>query len=721
MFDFKLALGRLFFVVEIALSSAMLWAGSSPLPPLPVVDGDVYALHVQDGRLYMAGSFSSLDDGAVVHVRKGLAAIDIASGTVVLDWGPDLGGGVGGAGVARVLLPSADGKSMYVGGSFVTAGIETHGLLLEVDIDSGSSSYGQVSNWDAMLTGSSVNALALSMSSNLLYVGGDFSQVGGDFRQYLAAIDLTSFLATPWQPRPDDVIHSLLLTSDNSRLYVGGEFNVIGSDYDGRESRVALAALNTSNAAVQAWNPALIGQAVYDMELSGDEDALTVAGLFDSVGVLPRVNLAQIDTASALATTWVANTAAVAPAVDPAVYVLDVGPSGLFLVGGGYSEVSGVSSAHLAMLDIADGALLPWAPAVAVNATSKVRALAVDAATDTLFVGGVFDDVGGVPLDKNIAAFAMAPPVTVSVSPGGFASQTSLTVTLACADHSGGACVATYVTTDGSEPTTMSSVYSLPISIGITTTLKFFSVDSDGNREAVHTEIYVIDNVSPQTTTTPEPGLVNASSSSVVEVPCDEELSPGCESTYYAQLDLSCDDGVAGSGCSAINYSFDGGVSTFIYSALAPIKLLDGITELSYFSVDNAGNVEPLKTDSYNLDLTLPDISVSHDGGNYTSPLTLTVTCDDGAGSGCGYIYVSTDGVLPGPDVVPEAYSGPIDVMLDSASIIRVQVTDLAGNRGDKILGIYTFTSSVPLKSEGSGAALWLPLLLIPLVFFRWR
>src|SRR5690606_35071942 len=53
-----------------------------------------------------------------------------------------------------------------------------------------------------------------------------------------------------------------------------------------------------------------------------------------------------------------------------------------------------------------------------------------------------------------------------------------------------------YYTTDGSEPTTSSSVYSAPITISENTALKFCGVDSSGNPSRVMTETYIITTMS---------------------------------------------------------------------------------------------------------------------------------------------------------------------------------------------------------------------------------
>src|SRR3972149_985861 len=77
------------------------------------------------------------------------------------------------------------------------------------------------------------------------------------------------------------------------------------------------------------------------------------------------------------------------------------------------------------------------------------------------------------------------PRTTASPAAGGFPGP--LTVTLTTDEPA-----TIYYTTDGSAPSTASSVYSAPISITENTTLKYFAVDSLGNQESVKTGSYGI-------------------------------------------------------------------------------------------------------------------------------------------------------------------------------------------------------------------------------------
>jgi hypothetical protein len=61
-----------------------------------------------------------------------------------------------------------------------------------------------------------------------------------------------------------------------------------------------------------------------------------------------------------------------------------------------------------------------------------------------------------------------------------------------CADGTGSGCDRIYYTTNGSTPTTSSSVYSSPITISATTTLRFFAMDVAGNCESGKSQTYTI-------------------------------------------------------------------------------------------------------------------------------------------------------------------------------------------------------------------------------------
>ena len=105
--------------------------------------------------------------------------------------------------------------------------------------------------------------------------------------------------------------------------------------------------------------------------------------------------------------------------------------------------------------------------------------VAVTAPGDT---GGIAISLARVPVDT-------VPPATVA-SPGSGNYVNPLAVTLVANEPA-----TIYYTTNGQDPTALSPVYTTPIPISAATTLKFFGVDTAGNREAVQSTTYTFDPV----------------------------------------------------------------------------------------------------------------------------------------------------------------------------------------------------------------------------------
>jgi peptidoglycan/xylan/chitin deacetylase (PgdA/CDA1 family) len=110
---------------------------------------------------------------------------------------------------------------------------------------------------------------------------------------------------------------------------------------------------------------------------------------------------------------------------------------------------------------------------------------------------------GGAPAGVTVKTVAQvidgldttAPTTTISCD-GSACSSTyhpHVTVTLQATDNAGGTGVGkTYYTTDGSTPSTASTVYSGPFTVSSTATVNFFSTDRAGNAEAVKSQLIQI-------------------------------------------------------------------------------------------------------------------------------------------------------------------------------------------------------------------------------------
>jgi hypothetical protein len=124
-------------------------------------------------------------------------------------------------------------------------------------------------------------------------------------------------------------------------------------------------------------------------------------------------------------------------------------------------------------------------------ATTKAWTLTTGDGSKTVYVK--FKDTPGnwsTAYSKSILLDNTVP--TTSAFPAGGIYEASQWVTLGCSDGGGSGCDKVYYTTDGSTPTTLSPMYSSPINITATTTLKFFAKDLAGNSEIVKTQTYTI-------------------------------------------------------------------------------------------------------------------------------------------------------------------------------------------------------------------------------------
>ena len=117
--------------------------------------------------------------------------------------------------------------------------------------------------------------------------------------------------------------------------------------------------------------------------------------------------------------------------------------------------------------------------------------LTLRAPTTLRFVG--VDHAGNVSAVQTEEYFIDTRLPTTTATPPGGAYAVAQSVDLQCStDNDVARCAFTYYTVDGSTPDTHSPLFTQPLTIAETTTLKFFSEDTYGNLGPVQTETYVI-------------------------------------------------------------------------------------------------------------------------------------------------------------------------------------------------------------------------------------
>ncbi len=271
---------------------------------------------------------------------------------------------------------------------------------------------------------------AVVSDGSTLYIGGTFTQVtlssGEPFssaRNYLAAIDLTTYTLTSFDPNLNSSVTSLALSSDGSTLYVGGSFWCVGGEFEAaclESERFNLAAIDTTTGNATAFNPDPDGE-VNTLALSADDSLLFAGGSFTNVNTtgisLERNNVAAFTTADGIATDF-------DPNVDNWVSVIELSSDeSTIYVAGGFLTVNGsLPQEYIAEFDSGTGEVTGFKSAL--DGTGYALALSSDGAV--LYVGGEFTEFTissgeGVPFDEATQASVGAYP-KVSTSGGGGAT-----------------------------------------------------------------------------------------------------------------------------------------------------------------------------------------------------------------------------------------------------------------------------------------------------------
>jgi hypothetical protein len=221
-------------------------------------------------------------------------------------------------------------------------------------------------------------------------------------------------------------------------------------------------------------------------------------------------------------------------------------------------------------------------------------------------------------------------------------------VTLQASDVSGVA--ATYYTLDGGARQTYSGPFDLQDGVH---TVTYWSVDKAGNAEAPHAGHARIDTTDPVTTAT---GLSASSNPAWSDNPT---------------VTLQASDDV--SGVAATYYTLDGGARQ-TYSG--PFDLQDGVHTVTYWSVDQAGNVEAPHSGYVNIDTTAPTTTApglsAAANPAWTNKDRLSLTASDDL-SGVAATYYTVDGGAQ------QTYSAPF-TLADGPHTVTYWSIDKAGN-----------------------------------------
>ena len=344
------------------------------------VDGPATVLAVQEGILYMGGSFSHVAGSR----RSGLAAFDAASGEL-LAWKAGLRPGTSVSALTRqgnlVVLATDATSEEYRDSSRSLPGFR----ITQVDASSGRVRPGGVN--------ANERILALGVFGRVVVAGGDFSGVGVERRDGLAAMDGVRGTLLEWAPRTgtDPWEHPQALLVADGRLYVGGSITQI----DG-ERRQGLASFELATRKVTPWSPLVadMGDPFFDgvVALAEDDGTIYVGGDFTRINGVGRLGAAAIDAESGDVLDWNPEVGQQSgPRIELGAVKGVAIDDGRVYIGGEFEDVAGVSRGGLAAIDESSGALEEWNP----DPRDYAWVETILPSEDGAFVGGWFGEIGG--------------------------------------------------------------------------------------------------------------------------------------------------------------------------------------------------------------------------------------------------------------------------------------------------------------------------------------
>lgn len=255
--------------------------------------GVVNTIAVKDGILYIGGQFVAINKTP----RRNLAAIDLATGQV-LPWNPSLFGVSSTDLAITVYTMKIKDNTLYIGGKFFAINAQTtvRPGLAAVDLTTGIATNWNPQVGDLKTTNQYVNSI--DIAGNTVYVAGFFNLLSGNqARSNIAAVDATTGAVLPWNPGSNGLVDKIRVAGNLA--YVVGDFaNGVG----GQIRFFRIAALDLSSNLATAWNPDFKNGAVYDIAISGPD--LYVGGWYDSIALQPRPGLASFAAATGSLKSW---------------------------------------------------------------------------------------------------------------------------------------------------------------------------------------------------------------------------------------------------------------------------------------------------------------------------------------------------------------------------------------------------------------------------------
>jgi hypothetical protein len=287
-----------------------------------------------------------------------------------------------------------------------------------------------------------------------------------------------------------------------------------------------------------------------------------------------------------------------------------------------------------------------------------------------------------------------APASSIACSGGSCSSWYSQPVSVSLsATDAGTAVSAIRYTTDGSDPTASSALYSGPFTVSTTTTVKYRAWDMAGNVETTKSQLVQFDSAPP-----------------VSSIACNSSVCSSGAYTAPVSVSLSSTDS-GGSGGVEIHYETNGSDPSIFSPLYVSSFTVSTTTTVKYRAWDSAGNVEATKSQLIQIstpapDTTAPTSTIACNGaacsGWYASSVSVSLSASD-PDDAVAAIRYTTDGSDPATSST--LYSGPFGV--STSTTIKYRAWDTAGNveaTKSQLIQIDTVAPTVSITSPANGA-----------------
>lgn len=354
----------------------------------PASNGYIECIKGSSGVLYVGGNFSSIGG----QTRSKIAALD-AGTALATSWNPNVAAGAG-----YVYTIEADASAVYFGGSFTNVG---GGSPTRTNFAAVNKTTGALTTFNPRPDD---DVVALALDGNTLYLAGDFTHVAGVTKHQVAAVDITTGTATPFNVNLPTYYSKnvYVLAVDGNKLFMGGDFNNLNDAQIGN-----LAVVNKLTGDNEPTEDRAIGGSVLTITPSGG-NILVGGSLLGITGISSSFGCVALDGTTGEGTTWRPEF----PDIGSNAFLnnlrLHYQNNVVYYIAEVYLIFDGVSGVIVGALNSTDGSALPGWP---IGVDGEIADWAFS--DDALYLAGNFSDVNGVARE----AFAAVDLTTGDVLP----------------------------------------------------------------------------------------------------------------------------------------------------------------------------------------------------------------------------------------------------------------------------------------------------------------